>query len=217
MSEVCDCAEIRLRVQWYCDVKSLRPRSFDPTRKAQLLQQCAHVQRRFAQHFQLMFIRSVAGWIEIKNADVGLVKVRRTRRPDVNRDAVLVREPQQRTRVSHNRMIDSALVLWNLDAFQPCRKTFRDVLLKEAGRGDTAVITLHRYGATPDVRQHQGRNARVVRREFSLRDAVVGKEDFLWMTNHYLTSRGSLSLRIPGSRGWRSLLCLVHWMKPTTA
>jgi len=80
-------------------------------------------------------------------------------------------------------MIDSALVLGNLDAFQLLRKTFRNVLLKEPRRADAAVITLHRHGSTPDVRQHHRRNARVVRREFSLRDAVVGKEDFLWMTN----------------------------------
>ena len=93
MSEVCDCAEIRLRVQRHCDVESLRTRGFDPTRKTQLLQQRAQVQRRTAQHVQLMFVSMVAGWIEIKNADVGLVKVRRTRRPDVNRNAVLVREP----------------------------------------------------------------------------------------------------------------------------
>jgi hypothetical protein len=43
MSEVGDCAEIRFRVQRHRDVESLRPGGFDPTRKAQLLQQCAHV------------------------------------------------------------------------------------------------------------------------------------------------------------------------------
>ena len=93
MSKARDCAEIRLRVQRHCYVKPFRPGGFDPTRKAQLLQQLTQVQRCAAQHFQLTFVSSVAGWIEIKDADVGLVKVRRTRRPDVNRDAVLVREP----------------------------------------------------------------------------------------------------------------------------
>lgn len=117
---MCYCAEIRLRVQRHGDVESLRTRGFDPTRKAQLLQQSAQVQRRFAQHFQLTFVSSVG--IEIKNADLGLVKVRRTRRPDVNRDAVLVRQPYQRSCVGNNRMIDTAFILRNRDAFQPCRK-----------------------------------------------------------------------------------------------
>jgi len=80
-------------------------------------------------------------------------------------------------------MIDSAFVLWNLDAFQPLGKTFRDVFLKEPRRADAAVITLHRYGSSPDVRQHHRRNRFIIRGEFSLGDAVIGKEDFLWMTN----------------------------------
>src|SRR6266516_474847 len=95
-------------------------------------------------------------------------------------------------------MIDGAVVLRNLHAFQPDRKTFRDVLLKEAGRADAAVITLHRHGPTADVREHHRRNRFVVRHKFSLSDAVVGKENFLWMTDHSLsTSRGPDTKRIP--------------------
>src|SRR5687768_16881122 len=108
MSEARDCAEIRLRVQRHCDVESLRTGGFDPTWQPQLLQQRTQVERYAAQHVQLTSVLRGARRIEIKDADVGLVKVRRTRRPDVNRDAVLVREPQQRSRVGHNRMIDSA-------------------------------------------------------------------------------------------------------------
>src|SRR2546422_496385 len=112
MSEARDCGEICLRVQRHCYVKSLRPGGFDPTGKSQLLQQRTQIQRGAAQHVQLTFVSRIARWIEIKNADVGLVKIWRTRGPHVNRDAVLVREPQQRSRVGDNWMIDSALVLW---------------------------------------------------------------------------------------------------------
>src|SRR6185436_1707995 len=149
MSEAGNYGKARFPVKWHCYVKSLRPGGFDPTWKTQLFQQRPQVERCSAQNVQI-----VARWIEIKDADVGLVEVRRTRRPHVNRDAVLVREPQQRSRVGDNRMIDRPFVLWNLDAFQPFRKTFRNVLLKEPGRAYAAVITLHCHGPTPDVRQH---------------------------------------------------------------
>src|SRR6266516_6434788 len=96
-------------------------------------------------------------------------------------------------------MIDGAVVLRNLHAFQPDRKPFRDVLLKEAGRADAAVITLHRHGPTADVRQHDRRNRFVVRHKFSLGDAVVGKENFLWMTDHSLTTS-----RAPTQKGFPS-------------
>ena len=79
MSEVCDCVEIRLRVQRHGDVESLRTGGFDPTGKAQLLQQRREVERCSTQHVQLTFVGSVAGRIEIEDADVGLVKVRRSR------------------------------------------------------------------------------------------------------------------------------------------
>src|SRR6476659_6097819 len=116
----------------------------------------------------------------------------------MKRDAVLVREPQQGSRVSDNRMIDCAFVLRNLDAFQPLGKTLRNVLLKEPGCAYAAVIALHRHRPTPDVRQHHRGNARVVRREFSLGDAVIGEKEFLWMTNHsFTTSHSALSGRTP--------------------
>ena len=85
-------------------------------------------------------------------------------------------------------MIDSAFVLRDLDAFKPVGKAFSNVLLKEPGCADAAVIPLHSHGPTANVRQHHRRNARVVRGELCLRYAVVGKEDFLWMTDHSFTT-----------------------------
>ncbi len=70
--------------------------------------------------------------IEVEDADVGVVQVRRARRPHVRRDAVLVGEPEQRSRVADERMVHRAALLRNLDALQPLGETLRDVLLQEA-------------------------------------------------------------------------------------
>ncbi len=57
----------------------------------------------------------------------------------------------------------------------------------------------------------------VVGRQLTLRNAVVRKQDFFGMSDHVsrTTWRGDLSNRTPSRRGWRSLPCTVHSIKPT--
>ena len=120
-------AEVRLAVERHDDVKALRAGRLDPARQPQLVQQIAQRERCRAQRLGIVFRR-----IEIEDADVGVVEVGRARRPHVRRDAVLVGEPQQRSRVG--RRADDA----------PCRPSsaprparshagnpFDDVLLDE--------------------------------------------------------------------------------------
>ena len=65
----------------------------------------------------------VVGRIEIEDADVGVVQVRRARRPDVRRDAVLVGHPEQRSRVGDERMVHGAVLLRHLDALAASRES----------------------------------------------------------------------------------------------
>ena len=91
--------------------------------------------------------RIVNGRIEIEDTDVRVVQVRRARGPDMRRDAVLIDEPQQRSRVGDERMVHGAVFLRNLDPLQPIRKTLRHVLLNEALLADAGRETLHRHRA----------------------------------------------------------------------
>src|SRR5688500_13157119 len=105
--------------------------------------------------------------------------------------------------------MDGAAVFRHLDAFEPLGKTFHHVFLKEARRTDAAVITFHRDRPSPQVRQHHGCDRLVIRREFAFRDLVAGKQDLFRVGDHfgYCTTANK--------RGWRSLPCTVHSMKPT--
>ena len=71
--------------------KPFEPEVFTQLVTPVLEQQIAQHQRRLAQHLGL-----VAGRVEIEHAQVGLVEARRARRPHVQRDGVLVRQPLQR-------------------------------------------------------------------------------------------------------------------------
>src|SRR5215216_1863637 len=101
-----------------------------------------------------------------------------------------------------------AAVLWHLNTFEPLRKSLRHVFLKEAGRADAAVITLHRNRPPAQVRQHQRRNHLVVRRQLAFRNSLTRKQDFVRMRDHLGSTTAS-------RRGWRSLPCVVHSMNPT--
>ena len=73
----------------------------------------------------------VFGGVEVEHADVGLIQVRRARRPHVRRDAVLVRQPEQRARVGDERMMHGPALLRHLDAPKPRGIALRHVLLQE--------------------------------------------------------------------------------------
>ncbi len=149
-------------------------------------------------------VRLVIRGVEIEDADVGVMQVRDPGRPDVRRDAVLVGQPEQRSRVGGQRVVHDASLLGNLDALQPVREAAGDVLLDEALLVDPCRKPLHRDGALADVREHDRRDGLVVRRDVSLGDPVCGEEHFLRMGDHgdsLTTSRGALSCRTPSRRG----------------
>src|SRR5947207_6820179 len=94
----------------------------------------------------------------------------------MRRDAVLVDQPEQRSRVAGERMMHAPAFLRNLDALQPLREALRNVLLKEARLADAAVEALHRNRTTAEVRQHECRDRSVIRGELALGDSVVREE-----------------------------------------
>src|ERR1041385_8322967 len=104
-------------------------------------------------------------------------------------------------------MMDRAILLRHFNALEPIGKTFRHVLLKKARRRDATMITFHRNGTAPQVRQHHRRDHLVVRGQLAFRDAVAGKQDLFRMRDHQSTTASR--------RGWRSLPWLVHSMNPT--
>ena len=118
-----------------------------------------------------------------------VVEVRRTRRPHVNRDAVLVGEPEQRSSVVCDRMMNRAAVLWHFDTHKPLRKPFRNVFLKEARRSNAAVITLHRDWTATQVRQHDRRDRFVVRGQLAFCDPIVRKQDLVRMSDHFVLAQ----------------------------
>ena len=183
-------AEAGLAVERDHDVEPLRARRLDPARQAELVEEIAKPQRRRSQHAQVVF-----GGVEIEDADVGVVQVRRARRPHVRGDAVLVGQPQQRSRIADERMAHRPALLGHLDALQPTRESLRDVLVHEARLADARREALHRDRTRADVRQHDRRDRLVVRRELALRDPVLREHHLLGMRDHvsFTTSRAGLS------------------------
>src|SRR5207302_4996263 len=115
-------------------------------------------------------------------------------------------------------MMDDAAFLWDLDALQPGRKSFRHVLLPESGLPDAGGVAFHRDRPAAQVRHHHGRHRFVIGRQIALGNPVVRKKYFLGMRDHrcsLMTSRGALSSRTPSSRGCRSLPWTVHSIKAT--
>ena len=114
----------------------------------------------------------------------------------MGRDAVLVDEPQQRPRVSHDWMVHDAVFLRNLDTLQPFWKSFRHVLLEKSFFTDAGRKAFHGDGTANDMRQHHGRNPLVISGEFAFRNPVIREQDLFGMRDHHVsltTSRGDLS------------------------
>jgi hypothetical protein len=167
--------EVRLAVQRDHNVEPLRTGGLDEARQAELGQEIAHREDRRAQ-----LRRIVVGRVEIEDAQIGLPQVRQARRPDVRRDRVLVRHPDQRARVVDERVVDGTVVLGarafrDLDPTQPVGKSLRDVLLDEALFGYAGRVTLHRHRTARDVRQHHPRHLLVVGADVALGDSVGRK------------------------------------------
>src|SRR6266540_3250784 len=99
-------AEATLAVKRHSDVEPLGTRCFHPACEAQLVEEAAKRECCRTQDIRLIFRR-----VEVEDADVGLVQVGRARRPHVRRDAVLVGEPEQRSRVAYEWMVHRPALL----------------------------------------------------------------------------------------------------------
>ena len=139
--------------------------------------------------------------VEVEDADVGALEARHARGPDVRRDAVLVGEPQQRSAVADQRVVDRAALLRHLDALQPGREALHDVLLQEALRADARREALHRDRAAARCAAASAARRLVVGGQLALGDAVVGEQHLLGMGDRHgrsrTTSRGVLSVAQP--------------------
>ena len=140
---------VRTPIERHHDVEPLRTRRFDPALEPELEQEIAKCECRRMQNFRLVLAR-----IEIEHANIGVPQVRDARGPHVKRDAVLIRQPEQRARIGDDGMMDCASLLLHFDALQPFGKTLRNIFLKEALLTDAPVISFHRYGPTANMRQH---------------------------------------------------------------
>ena len=197
--ELVDGAEVRLAVQRHDDVKALGAGGLDPALEPELAQQVAQRERCSAKRLRILFRR-----IEIEDTDVRVVEVGCARRPHVRRDAVLIGEPEQRTSVSGDGMMNRAVLLRHLDALQPRGEPLRHVFLDEPLVPDAGGVALHGDRAPLDVRQHDRRDGLVIRCHRALCDPIVGEQHLLGMRDHarsLTTSRALLSVRIPSSRG----------------
>src|SRR6185295_8026920 len=132
-------------------------------------------------------------------------------------DRVLVRDPEQRSPVIDDWVMDDAILLRDFDALEPLRKTFRDVFLPEPLLADARRVAFHRDRPPAQVRQDDGRHGVVVRRKIALGNPVVREQYLLGMrgkgcrfVRFHLACLMSLPGRTPSSRGWRSLRCTVH-------
>jgi hypothetical protein len=120
-----------------------------------------------------------------------MIQIGNPRRPHVLRDRVLIRDPEQRSRVGHDRVVDDAVFLRHFDALQPLRKALGDVLLPEPLLADSRRIPLHRHRPAAQVRQHHRRDRLVIGSELSLGDAVIGEEHLVRVRDHPSTSLGA--------------------------
>src|SRR5690349_11015785 len=114
------------------------------------------------------------------------MELRRPRCPNMNRDAVLIREPQERLRVIGDRVMDRAVLLGNLNTLEPFWKSLDNVLLKESFSSNSAMVTLHGDWTSPQMRQHYRRDHLVILRKFAFGNAVGGKQDFVRVGNDHL-------------------------------
>src|SRR4029079_12039554 len=92
-----------------------------------------------------------------------------------------MREPQQRSCVRDQRMMDDAAFLRDLDTLEPGGKPLLDVLLEETLLANAAVVALERDRAVAHVRQQGRRDRFVVRGEVALRNSVIRKQHLVRM------------------------------------
>src|SRR5579872_1502265 len=139
-------ALLHLAVDEGDNVEAFRSGRFDDAVEAELPEEGAERERDLPQDVRLI----VGGRIEIEDADIGAVEIRDARRPDVVRDRVLVRGPQERWQIVDERMAHGAVLLRHVDARQPLRESLDDALLPEAFLADAGWVALHRDRTSRD-------------------------------------------------------------------
>jgi hypothetical protein len=114
--------------------------------------------------------RRAVGWIEIEDENVGFGRRLDAARPDVKRDAALVREVDERFGRIADRIRDLRLAA-ERDAIDRRRIVLLRVLLEEAACGDAFREALHRERAAAQLGEHHARHIGVVRDDITFRDA----------------------------------------------
>ena len=174
--------------------KPFEPDVFTQLGRPSSVEQVAQRQRRRAQHLRL-----VSGRVEVEDADVGVVQVRRARRPDVRRDACSG---------SPSRAAIACRVTSGWCTVPPffgtstrsshSGKPFETSFCKKPFFADAGRVALHRDRTAADVRQHDRRDRLVVGGELALGDPVVGEQHLLGMRDHDV-SLHDLARRLVGA------------------
>src|SRR5690606_20207898 len=167
VGEARDLLKVRAAVEWDDDMESLGSGRLDPAFAPELREEIPQDKTRRAERVRVFFER-----IEIEDADIRVEEVGYARRPDVRRDAVLVRKPSQATGIVDDGMLHDATFLRNGRALEPLG-TLLQVFLEEPLFADPAVIPLHRDRASAKVGKHDRRDGLVVLGELALGDALI--------------------------------------------
>src|SRR4029453_11764576 len=175
-----DRAKSLLTVEWNDNVKPLRTRRLHPTRQIEFTKQIAQRECGRSKHVGLV----VSSRVEIENTDIGGVEVRDAGGPDVRRDRVLVGQPEQRSRIGHERMVHRAIFLGHFDTLQPRGKPFRNILVKETLLANARWVSFQGDRPLANVREHDRRDRFVIRRELALGDPIVWKQHLLGVRDH---------------------------------
>ena len=168
VGEARDLAEVRLAVERDDDVESLRAGRLHPARQPS----SSSRSRSASAAARSTPVRRLATDRD-RTRRRRVVQIRHARRPHVRRDAVLVRQPQQRSHVVDERMVDRAVLLRHLDALEPLGKSLRTSFWKNPfapmPAGYRSIVT----GRPRMCGSMQRRDRFVVRGQLALGDAVV--------------------------------------------
>src|SRR5688500_5475053 len=110
------------------------------------------------------------------------------------RHGVLVRHPQQRSRVGNDGMMHHAVLLRHFDALEPWGKPPRDVFLPETFFPDSCGVAFHCHWPAAQMRKKHPRHRFVISSQISFGDAIIGKQHLLGMRNQ---DRSLVSARHP--------------------
>ena len=161
------------------DVNALGAGHLSEGREAELVEQLARPSGRTANGAEVAARRRV----EVEHQAVRLLDAIRAREPDVRGNAVLPYQVDERVGVVDRDVGDRPACLRHLHSPYPGGEVVGDVLVEEALATDPVREALHAHRAGADVGQHELRHPLVVGGELTLADAVVGKQQLVWVAD----------------------------------